>query len=266
LVDCNDYRFMQDYDPRLELAPRDVVSQSIVKQMGQTRHHCVYLSLRHLDAEYVHKSFPGFTAACRKFGLDPSRDPIPVRPGAHYMIGGVEIDPLGRTSLEGLWAAGEVTSSGLHGANRLASNSLLEGLVFGARAGEQAAALAMEKADDLRAMPFANLTGAKFTEQLDIADIRNAIQSLMWRLVGVERDGTSLEEALHELSGYAGYVLPHRFNSPEGWELQNLVTVAALMAEAALVRQESRGVHMRTDYPQPNDSDWRKHIVCQFNG
>lgn len=268
LVDSNDYRFMADYDERLELAPRDIVSQSIVQQMGKTRHHCVYLSLRHLDAEEVHRNFPGFTAACRKFRLDPSRDPIPVRPGAHYMIGGVEVDQAGQTSLDGLWAAGEVTSSGLHGANRLASNSLLEGLVFGARAGEQAARLATRAADDLRAMPFthARPTTEQLTEQLDIADIRNAIQSLMWRLVGVERDAASLEEAMQELSGYARYVLPQRFASTEGWELQNLVTVATLMAEAAFVRQESRGVHMRTDYPEVNDAEWRKHIVCQFSG
>ena len=108
MVDCNEHRFMSEYDSRLELAPRDVVSQSIVSQMGKTQHPCVYLSLRHLQVDKVHNEFPGFTAACKKFGLEPSFDLIPVRPGAHYMIGGVEVDLEGRTSLEGLWAAGEV--------------------------------------------------------------------------------------------------------------------------------------------------------------
>lgn len=264
LVDCNGYRFMEDYDARLELAPRDIVSQSIVRQMEVTKHHCVYLSLSHLDPEKVHKGFPGFTAACKKFGLDPSADPIPVRPGAHYMIGGVEVDLDGRTSLGGLWAAGEVTSTGLHGANRLASNSLLEGLVFGARTGEQAACEALGTEDDFRAMPFVHSRKVMFRESLDIADIRNSVQSLMWRLVGVQRDRERLEEAIHDLKSYSKYVLHHTFDSSEGWELQNLLTVSHLMAEAALERNESRGVHMRTDFPGVNDAEWRVHQRFQF--
>lgn len=120
LLDAHGYRFMKDYDSRLELAPRDVVSQAIVTQMEKTQHACVYLSLEHLDAMKVSSEFPGFAEACTKFDLDITSDPIPVRPGAHYMIGGVVVDVEGRTSLDGLWAAGEVTSSGLHGANRQA--------------------------------------------------------------------------------------------------------------------------------------------------
>lgn len=264
LVDSNDYRFMKDYDKRLELAPRDVVSQSIVKQMELTRHHCVYLSLRHMDDEKVHSGFPGFTAACRKFGLDPCRDPIPVRPGAHYMIGGVVVDMDGRSSLDGLWAAGEVTSTGLHGANRLASNSLLEGLVFGARTGEQAACQALGTQDDFRILPLEHKRAKALREQLDVSDIRNAVQSLMWRLVGVQRTESRLEEAIAEIRGYAKYVLPHAFESGEGWELQNLLTVSHLMAEAALARTESRGVHMRMDYPDTDDQQWRSHLEFEF--
>ncbi len=138
LVDRNGYRFMPDYDSRAELAPRDVVSRAIVTQMEKTRHPNVYLDLGHLDPQLVRRRFPGIAAICAEFGLDITRDRIPVRPGAHYMIGGVSVDMQGRTTLPGLWAAGEVTSSGLHGANRLASNSLLEGLVYGAHAGEGA--------------------------------------------------------------------------------------------------------------------------------
>ena len=140
LVDRNGHRFMPDYDQRGELAPRDVVSQAIVSQMEKTRHPNVYLDLTHLGRRpKCAARFPGIAATCAKFGLDITRDRIPVRPGAHYMIGGVTVDLDGRTTVPGLWAAGEVTSSGLHGANRLASNSLLEGLVFGARAGAAAA-------------------------------------------------------------------------------------------------------------------------------
>lgn len=264
LVDCENYRFMEDYDERMELAPRDVVSQSIVEQMEKTKHHCVYLSLRHMDAAKVHEGFPGFTAACAKFGLDPSRDPIPVRPGAHYMIGGVEVDLDGRTSLDGLWAAGEVTSSGLHGANRLASNSLLEGLVYGARTGELAACEALDSANDYRALAFEHQGCSQRGVQLDVGDIRNAVQSLMWRQVGVRRERERLQEALGGIRSYARYVLPHRFDMPEGWELQNLLTVSHLMAQGAMERCESRGVHMRSDYPAKDNEAWRMHLGYQF--
>src|SRR5205085_10877416 len=131
LRDKNGVRFMLAEDPRAELAPRDVVAQAIVRCMERTQHPNVYLDLSHLPADRVHQRFPGIAKVCRSFGLDITKDLIPVRPGAHYMVGGVTVDEHGRTTLPGLWAAGEVTSSGLHGANRLASNGLLEGLVFG---------------------------------------------------------------------------------------------------------------------------------------
>lgn len=263
LVDCNQYRFMPDYDPRLELAPRDVVSQSIVTQMGKTEHPCVYLSLRHLDADRVHNEFPGFTAACKKFALDPCKDLIPVRPGAHYMVGGVEVDQHGQSSLKGLWAAGEVTSSGLHGANRLASNSLLEGLVFGARAGIACSIAAKAMPDDaLRPQSLHSPSRQPSQTVLDLADIRNSVQSLMWRLVGVQRTEKRLCEALDELRTYSRYVLQHAFDNHEGWELQNLLTTALMMTEAALERKESRGVHFRMDYPTA-DPNWRRHLLFQ---
>ncbi len=263
LVDCNQYRFMPDYDSRLELAPRDVVSQSIVSQMGKTQHPCVYLSLKHLSAEKVHSEFPGFTAACKKFGLEPSIDLIPVRPGAHYMIGGVEVDCEGRSSLKGLWAAGEVTSSGLHGANRLASNSLLEGLVYGARAG-QAVSGQLIAAPDSRPLQLPKISSNRPSNanQLDVADIRNSVQSLMWRWVGVQRSDKKLAEALDELRTYSRYVLPHVFEHEQGWELQNLLTTALLMAEAAWERKESRGVHLRIDFPELSQQ-WHRHLYFQ---
>jgi L-aspartate oxidase len=263
LLDCNEFRFMADYDPRLELAPRDIVSQSIVTQMGKSQHPCVYLSLRHLDPVKIQLEFPGFTGACKKFGLDPTKDLIPVRPGAHYMIGGIEVDSEGRTSIDGLLAAGEVTSSGLHGANRLASNSLLEGLVFGARAGQLASRTALSMShENWMPRPISSPPRPAMAVPLDISDIRNSIQSLMWRWVGVQRNEERLKEALEQLRSYSRYVLPNAFQDECGWELQNLLTTAMLMTEAALARQESRGVHFRTDYPKPI-SDWQRHLLFQ---
>ena len=188
LVDHTGYRFMPECDERAELAPRDIVSRAIVSQMEKTRQPCVYLELSHLDADWVRKRFPGIARNCREFGIDIATDPIPVRPGAHYMIGGVRVDQRGRTSLPGLWAAGEVTGSGLHGANRLASNSLLEGLVYGAHAGEDASRAALGEVDSFQAIPLENPPVEPPSVQLDLADVRNSLKSLVWRSAGVRRD------------------------------------------------------------------------------
>jgi L-aspartate oxidase len=260
LVDRNGYRFMPDYDPRLELAPRDVVSRSIVAQMEKTRHPNVYLDLRHLDRDKIRPRFPGIATLCAEFGLDLATDLIPVRPGAHYMIGGVTVDLEGRTTLEGLWAAGEVTSSGLHGANRLASNSLLEGLVYGAHAGRLASLAARVVDDDFHALPLENARREEPGEPLNLADIRNSLKSLMWRADGVYRDGPQLAEAARDLDRWCRYVLVRQFNEPEGWELQNMLLVARLMIAAALEREETRGVHVRTDFPATDDEHWQRHI------
>ncbi len=266
LVDSNGYRFMPDYDSRAELAPRDVVSQSIVRQMAATQSANVFLDLSHLDPQLVLQRFPGIAKVCRKFGLDIRTDRIPVRPGAHYMVGGVTVDLEGRTSLPGLWAAGEVSSSGLHGANRLASNSLLEGLVYGAHAGEGASLAAAEMPDVMRALPIQCTSENEASqESIDIADVRAAVKSLMGRLVGVERSEDGLQEAVEALDSFCGYVLKRHFTEAAGWELQNMLTSARLMATAALFRQESRGVHFRSDFPEPNDRQWRRHITFQTN-
>ena len=257
LVDKNGYRFMSDYDARGELAPRDVVSQAIVSQMEKTHHASVYLDLTHMDAEQVRQRFPGIAERCVKFDIDIAKDWIPIRPGAHYMIGGVTIDLNGKTSMEGLWAAGEVTSSGLHGANRLASNSLLEGLVFGAHAGREAGrSAAARQSERLEALPLENPAVPPDPEPLDLADIRNSLKSLMWRSVGISR----MEEAARAVDQWCRYVLPRQFEHPEGWELQSMLTVGRTMIESALARPESRGVHLRTDFPQSNDALGRHHV------
>ncbi len=265
LVDRNGYRFMFDYDERGELAPRDIVSQSIVNQMNKTRFSNVFLDLSHLDPAFVKSRFPGIAFACAKFGIDITCDRIPVRPGAHYMIGGVTVDPEGRTSLPGLWAAGEVTSSGLHGANRLASNSLLENLVYGAHAGLGASSAAMERDDDFHALSMANLPVAKRDEFLDRTDIRNALKSVMWRFVGVRRTEQELLESLRSVEQWQKYVLFRQFDEADGWELQNMLTIARLIVRAALRRQESRGVHYRTDFPQSENATWLQRLTFQLD-
>ncbi len=261
LIDVTGRRFMPDYDERAELAPRDVVSQAIVEQMEKTRQPSVFLDLSHLDADRVRKRFPGITRTCAEFGIDIATDPIPVRPGAHYMIGGVTVDHDGRSTVSGLWAAGEVTSSGLHGANRLASNSLLEGLVYGAHAGAAASASALEKSDSFNAIPLENKPVEPRTEPLDLVDIRNSLRSLMWRAAGVRRAGPQLSDAARTIRRWCSYVLARQLNDPDGWELQNMLTVASLMVEGALAREESRGVHLRTDFPGTDDEHWRQHLA-----
>jgi L-aspartate oxidase len=264
LRDCLGHRFMPDYDPAAELAPRDIVSRSITRQMEKTRHHCVYLDLTHLPPELVAARFPHIRQVCAQFGLDLMRDLIPVRPGAHYMIGGVTIDSEARTSLPRLWAAGEVTSSGLHGANRLASNSLLEGLVFGLRAGRNASAAACGEADHFTALALtpdkvpsipADGSLSESSEHPESADLKlddllNSLNSEMWRKVGIERNSEDLESARHQVEFWDRYVGPQEFATTKGWELQNLLLVARLMIAAAIARKESRGTHSRSDFPQ----------------
>lgn len=260
LVDSHGERFMTDYDPRGDLAPRDVVSQSIVSQMEKTHQPCVFLDLSHLEPQFVLDRFPGIAATCRKFGLDITSDRIPVRPGAHYMIGGVTVDQFGKSTLEGLWAAGEVCSTGLHGANRLASNSLLEGLVYGAHAGIGASEAARALPDNLHAIPLENAVFADPKEPLDLGDIRNSLQSLLWRNVGIRRTAESLQEAATTIDGWCKYVLVRQFLDIDGWELQNMLTIARLMVSAAQSREESRGVHLRMDFPQIDNENWSARV------
>lgn len=260
LRDADGHRFMPDYHPLAELAPRDDVSKAIAAQMSKTMQPCVYLDLTHLDPALVRRRFPGIAALCRSFDLDITRDRIPVRPGAHYFVGGVTVDRAGRTSLPGLWAAGEVTSSGLHGANRLASNSLLEALVYGARAAEDIRAM-LEDAGPVRleVPPLHSAPQPPPRRALDLADIRDSLKALMWRRVGINRDGRGLAEAARQADHWCRYALNQVFDDPAGWTLQNMLTVARLMIAAAAARAESRGVHTRTDFPE-TDPSWCRHI------
>jgi L-aspartate oxidase len=185
---------------------------------------------------------------------------IPVRPSAHYMIGGVKTDDKARTSIKNLYACGEVSSSGLHGANRLGSNSLLEGLVFGKIAGEEAGRSAKAHKAHPRHPSIKYEVAPSDRSRLDTADVRNSLRSLMWRNVGITRREQPLHEAQEIIGFWQRYVMDKVFDSAEGWECQNMLTVCLLMAQAALQRQESRGVHFRGDFPQTDDPNFAKHI------
>lgn len=262
LRDVRGERFMVAEDPRAELAPRDIVARAIFRCMERTQHPNVYLDLSHLDPVKVRERFPGINKVCRSFGLDITRDRVPVRPGAHYMIGGVTVDPHGRTTLPGLWAAGEVTSSGLHGANRLASNSLIEGLVYGTLCARGASEAVRGSSSDLTALSLKFHADSDAADALDVADLTNSLRSLMVRRMGIVRDRRGLLEAQHDVEFWCRYVLSREFDDRRGWELQNLLTVARLMIAGALTREESRGTHFRSDFPQPVDERWKRHVVA----
>jgi L-aspartate oxidase len=266
LVDRHGHRFVPEYDERAELAPRDIVSRAIVTQMEKTRHPNVYLELIHLDPQRVRNRFPGIAAMCREFGLDITRDRIPVRPGAHYMMGGITVDFDGRTTVPRLWAVGEVASTSLHGANRLASNSLSEAAIYGAHAGQAASQEAAKHNATFCALALENPRVESTGEPLDVADIRNSLKSLMWRACGVRRDADGLAEAAENIAGWCRYVLSRQFSNPIGWELQDMLTVAGLMIEAASVRTETRGGHVRIDYPDQDDEHWTCHTTFRRDG
>lgn len=254
LVDNLGQRFMYDYDERGELAPRDVVSRAIIKQMQKTYSPCVFLDLTHRDKDWIYKRFPGITSLMQAFDMDIARDLIPVRPGMHYTMGGVQVDREGRTSVPHLWGVGEVASTGLHGANRLASNSLLEALVVGAAAGRGAAQQILDSGDEYRIEPIESCprhsARESIVDAIDLADIRNSLKSIMGREAGVVRHKQRLADAKQHLSRWSHYLLKEHMPHAEGWELQNMLTVAALVVESALLREESRGAHYREDFPQ----------------
>jgi L-aspartate oxidase len=264
LRDVHGERFMPAADPRAELAPRDVVARAIFRTMEKTQHPNVYLDLSHLDPAMVQHRFPGIGRVCKSFGLDIARDRIPVRPGAHYMVGGVTVDAHGRTTLPGLWAAGEVTSSGLHGANRLASNSLIEGLVYGTLCARGAVEEVRKSPRDLAALPLSfTIPSHEPDDRLDVADLTASLRSLMVRKMGIVRERGRLLEAQHDVEFWCRYVLTREFENKTGWELQNLLTVARLMIDAALRRDESRGTHFRSDFPARDDARWGlRHVTA----
>lgn len=260
LVDNKGRRFMKEYHEAAELAPRDIVSRAILAQMRKTESTHVYLDVRHFDKAYFAKRFPQINELLESFDIDISHDLIPVRPSAHYMIGGVKTDSSAKTSIENLYACGEVASTGLHGANRLGSNSLLEGLVFGKIAGKVASQNTKADAAHFKHALIKYLIPPSDRTRLDAADVRNSLRALMWRNVGITRKARLLAETQEIIRFWQRYVMDKIFDSPEGWECQNMLTVSLLMACSAQMRQESRGVHFRSDFPDTDDEHFKKHI------
>jgi L-aspartate oxidase len=239
------------------------VARGIVREVEATGGP-VYLTLQHLNADRVRKRFPTIAEMCRRVGIDIARDLIPVGPAAHYMMGGIDTDEWGRTSVPGLFAAGETACTGVHGANRLASNSLLEGLVFGARAAEamlQAPAAAALKGDRVAVDGYDARSTSAAGEPLDVSGLRD----LMWRSAGLFRTRERLVPAVSRLeqafAAASAEVVSARAADGEAWARYNLVTVGLLVARAALRREESRGGHFRADFPKRDDLHWKVHVV-----
>jgi len=259
LVDRAGQGFMEAFHPQGDLAPRDVVVRGILRRLAESGDTHVFLDMTHLEPAEARRRFPGVFKTCSAVGLDPSSSPIPVRPSAHYFIGGVRADLDGVTTLPGLYACGEAASSGLHGANRLASNSLLEGLVLGERTGDAAGRRALAR-QDRRPAAAALASPGPSAEGIDVEDVRAALRSLMGRRAGPERDGPGLEDAGWAIDGWARYVLGREFADPAGWELQNMLLLARLLVDAAARRTESRGTHQRSDHPASDDPAWRGRL------
>ena len=260
LLDAHGHRFMQMLHPDGELAPRDVVARGIAMQMAAQGGRPVLLDATKLGAEFLAQRFPSIDAACRRHGLNWSREPIPVTPAAHYWMGGVRTDLWGRTSVRGLFALGEGACTGVHGANRLASNSLLESLVFAWRCADflQESSSAWSDAAQLRGLEAGSEfgTSSKFSSPQPLSD-RTKLQSLMWDMVGIERNGHDLQHALEQLRSW--HVDGTTISS---LETANLLTLARSTTEAALARRESRGAHYRDDYPE-SSPDWRHSLIFQ---
>jgi L-aspartate oxidase len=255
-------RFMPKYHEMAELAPRDVVARAIAHELEVVKspHAVVYLDLSHLNANKVESRFPRIHKTCLDYNVDITADLVPVRPAAHYAMGGVKTDLDGRTSVRGLYAAGEVACTGVHGANRLASNSLLEGLVYGARA---AKAMREELREHAHHAPSAHTAADPPAADSDssAAEMTKQIQDLMWRDVGIVRTASGLKHAIHQLQKLREGSDPPV--SRAGYEAANIHQVALLIAHSALAREESRGAHYRTDYPLHNDAKFKKHSVVR---
>jgi L-aspartate oxidase len=258
--------FMARYDPRKDLAPRDIVARAIDSELKQSGDPCVFLDMTHLAGDFLLAHFPTIHAHCMGLGIDMRQQPIPVVPAAHFLCGGVQVDAEGRTSIAGLFAIGEVSCTGLHGANRLASNSLLEGAVYAERAAKAALQVVAEHVDvaSLRVPEWDTGSAGDPDEQVVVTQSWDEIRRLMWNYVGIVRTTRRLLRAQRRLQLIAQEV-------KEDWwrfyltadlvELRNITQVAQLIVDSALARQESRGLHWTADFPETDDEHWKRDTV-----
>lgn len=255
-------RFMERYHPQLELAPRDIVARAIVSEMEMTNSTFVYLDITHESAELIKHRFPTIYETCMRYGLDMTTDWIPVAPAAHYMMGGVKTDLNGESSIGRLFACGEVSSTGVHGANRLASNSLSEAIVFGHRIVERIQTLPPLNSIQIETPSPHSVGNRAWEEQQPISERRLRLQKMMVRQVGLRRNGAGLQGALNKLESEM-HIFNNLLTHKEEMEYANLLTCAWLVTSGALHRQESRGAHYREDFPLRDDEAWQKHSLQQ---
>lgn len=262
LRNINKEPFMKNYHSNAELAPRDVVSRAIISEMIKTKSNHVYLDMTHMDKDFVRKRFPKIYATCLQYNIDIIADLIPVSPAAHYIMGGVKTDINAATNISGLYAAGEVACTGVHGANRLASNSLLEGLVYGARAGKSALEFSRSFSVNGKGTPQGKAKVPVYTTKYHTIpehdEIRTTLRKFMWEKTGIIRCGTSLEQAKEKFSEWT-FILDKVFYTRRELELKNMLTVSMLITQAAFMRQGSIGAHFRSDYPE-RGNDQGRHL------
>jgi len=262
LINSRGESFMAAYHPMRDLAPRDIVTRAIIDQMKLTGSNCVYLDLKEIKSN-LKKRFPVIYNFCRNYGVNIEKEPIPVRPAAHYFMGGIKTDIWGKTSIDNLYACGETACTGVHGANRLASNSLLEGLVFGVRTGRK---VIENNRTKLSIFKRRYLFPQKADILIDREDLKRSIRSLMWRNVGIEREGSALKNAEERINDWMKYAFLKEFSDITGFETLNMLIIASLITKASLLRSESRGAHFRKDYPEQDDKNWGKHIIINKKG
>ena len=269
LLDHAGKPFMKRYDPRAELAPRDIVARAIDHEMKTHGIPCVYLDITHRGEEFLRQRFPNIYATCQRFGFDMARQPIPVVPAEHYFCGGVSADIHGRTEMEGLYAVGEVTCTGLHGANRLASNSLLEALVCGHQAARHILEQPRPKKRRIRIPAWKIGHAVPSDEAVVVAHNWNEVRTVMWDYVGIVRTNRRLTRALRRIHNlrqeirtyYRDYLV-----TSDLLELRNIAAVAELVIRSAMLRRESRGLHYTLDYPEPVPSMCRDTVIHDLPG